>query len=438
MKFVLTLIVIAAATPAFAQYGGPAILARGESPAAMSTAQIDFRPFASVSASYNTGLGGVSVDASGKQVNTDSTGVSIAVGVSGLHSWRHTKVGLNWSTSFSHYTQASFFDSTGQNLLLGVTQQLSRHATFSWNNAASLTGSNLASPTLPSTVQFDPSTANLPSNEFFDNRTLTLNSQGALSVQRSTRLSLSIGGGAFMTRRRSTALYGVTGETASGDLQYRMTRRSTVGAMYSFSHYSFTGIFSSTDAHTVAGVYSVQISRTSEFSGSAGITRYETKFVQSVPIDPAVAALIGVSTGLRVSYQTNTIPYFNGRISRTLPKGTLFASSSYGLMPGNGLFLTSTALTIQGGYGYTGLRKWSIAAGGGYNRSRSVGNVLGLYGSYSANVSISRQVAPITHGTLGFSLRKYDSGDFKNYNKWSCAVNAGLAFSPGNVPLRLW
>ncbi len=438
MRIVRTLIAFAVASPLFAQYGGPAILARGESPAGMSAAQIDFRPFASVNASYNSGLGGVSVDANGKQINSDSLGLTASLGVSGLHSWKHTKLGLSYNASFSHYTQASFFDATGQNLLLGLTHQLSRHATFTWNNAAALTGSNMIAPTLPSTVQFDPSTANLPSNEFFDNRTLTLNSQAAVSVRRSTRLSLSFGGGGFMTRRRSSALYGVTGASATGDLQYRATRRSTIGAMYTYSHYSFTGIFSSTDAHTVAGVYSVQLSRATEFSGAGGVTAYESKFVQTVPIDPAVAALIGVSSALRVSYQTNIIPYVNARISRTLPKGTLFANGNYGLTPGNGLFLTSTAISVNGGYSYSGLRRWAISGGGGYNKSDSVGNVIGSYGSYSATFNISRQVAPITHGTLGFSLRKYDSGDFKNYNKWSYTANLGLAFSPGNVPLRLW
>jgi DNA polymerase III sliding clamp (beta) subunit (PCNA family) len=64
--------------------------------------------------------------------------------------------------------------------------------------------------------------------------------------------------------------------------------------------------------------------------------------------------------------------------------------------------------------------------------------VLGQYGSYSASLSASRQVAPMTHGVFSFNLRKFDSGDFTNYNKWSYSVNLGLSFSPGDIPVRLW
>jgi hypothetical protein len=47
----------------------------------------------------------------------------------------------------------------------------------------------------------------------------------------------------------------------------------------------------------VVGSYAVQLSRTTEFTGYAGVIRSETKFVQSVPVDPVVAALLGQTTG---------------------------------------------------------------------------------------------------------------------------------------------
>ena len=53
------------------------------------------------------------------------------------------------------------------------------------------------------------------------------------------------------------------------------------------------------------------------------------------------------------------------------------------LMPGNGLFLTSTSTNAGLGYNYVGLRHWAISAGASYNRSQSVGNVIGEYGEYS-------------------------------------------------------
>ena len=57
------LAVVAALLPAaYAQYGGPAILTRGQAPTGMSSAQIDFRPFVTFDGDYDNGLNGVSVD----------------------------------------------------------------------------------------------------------------------------------------------------------------------------------------------------------------------------------------------------------------------------------------------------------------------------------------------------------------------------------------
>jgi hypothetical protein len=219
---------------------------------------------------------------------------------------------------------------------------------------------------------------------------------------------------------------------------YRASRRSTVGVMYSYMHYSFTGLPGGSDAHTVVGSYSRSLSPTMQMSASGGITKYENVFVQLVPIDPAIAAVIGISSALRVSYQSAIMPDLAFRLSKVVPRGTVFVYASNSLNPGNGLFLTSTSTNAGAGYNYSGLRRWTISAGANYNRSNSVGNVLGSYGSYSASLSASRQVGPMTHGVFSFYARKYDSPDFKNYNKWSYGVNLGLSFSPGDIPVRLW
>ena len=301
-----------------------------------------------------------------------------------------------------------------------------------------LYGSNRASPTLPQTIAFDPNTTNVPTNDFFDNRTISVSSQANVTLQMSTRLSLSFGGDAFLTRRRSSALFGSTGLGAMGDVQYRLSRRTTVGVMYSYMHYYFTGIYGSTDTHTLAGTFSMSLSPTTQFSTYGGISRSEDVFVQIVPIDPAIAAIIGISSAQRVSYLTKYTPNFGGRLTKVVPRGTAFLSASQGINPGNGLFLTSISTTVGTGYNYTGLRAWAIAAGAAYNTSTSEGNVLGQYGSYSANLSISRQVARLTHGVLSFNARRFDSSDFHNYNKWAYTANLGLSFAPGDIPIRLW
>lgn len=438
IRAIAVLALVGLPAPVFAQYGGPAILARGQAPGPMAMTQIDFRPFVTVGGSYDTGLNGVGVDVNGRPVNDSSYGIDISGGISGTHSWKHTSLGLDYAASFRHNPGHSFYDGTNQSLLLAVTHQLSRHMTISWHNDAGISSSNYYALNLPSTIPFDPSTTYVPTTDFFDNRTIYLSSQARLTVRKSARLSYSVGASGFLTRRRSTALFGVSGVGANGDIQYRVSRRSTIGGGYAYTKYTYHGVFSGTDLHAFTGSYSIAISRALEFSAYAGVMRYEIKFIEIVAIDPAIAALVGISSARQVAYHINSTPTFGARLSYTLRRGVLYANGGHSITPGNGLFLTSTSTNAGVGYTYTARRNWTIGATAIYTYSDSLGNFVGAYGSYSSNLTIGRQVAPYTHGLLTFSARRYNSGDFRNYNKWAYGIRLGLGFAPGDVPIRLW
>lgn len=424
--------------PVFAQYAGPAILSRGEAPAAMAAPQIDFRPFVDLAAVYDTGLAGVAVNSQGQLGNEASEGLELTAGISGVHSWRHTKIGLDYRGSIRRYLHATSYDSTDQSLMLGIVHQVSRHVSLTLNESAGLFSRNFGIPGLAQTVPFDPSTTYAPTTDFFDNRTEYLSTQASLVVQKTARLSFSFGGDGFEVRRRSSALYGVIGGTAHADLQYRVTRRTTVGVNYVFSHYAYVGVLSGTDMHGVNGVYSVRVSRWLEFSGSAGMFRAETRFIQNVPIDPAIAALIGTPEGTVVLDRIDHVWGGTGRLSRTFPKGVAYISGGRGITPGNGLFLTSITNTAMAGYNYTGLRRWSLGVSVAYNHSDSIGNVIGSYGGTSGTLSASRQIVHNVHAVLSFSARQYSSATFSLYNRLIYDVRLGVGYSPGDIPLRIW
>jgi|ERR1051326_5606783 hypothetical protein len=424
--------------PLHAQYGGPAVLTRGQSPTGMSPSQIDFRPYLSLDFGYDHGLNGVSINPNGAPVDVSSTALDVSGGVSGLHSWKHTTVGLDYRAAFRHYTGQSYYDGTDQTLLLGVTHMLSRHVVFSLHENAGMFSQSAGAPSLLQTVPFDPSTTFVPTNDFFDNRTIYVSTQADLTVQKSTRLSFSIGGDGFLTRRRSTALYGVSGGGARADVQYRASRDVTVGAGYTYTHYAFRGIFSGTDLHAAVGSISTRLSRTVEFGAIAGVAYYDLKITRTVAVDPVVAAIIGISSVREVSYSVNYSPNIAARISKTVPRGIFFVNGGHAITPGNGLFLTSTSTTIGAGYSYTGLKRWSINVSLYYARSQSQANFVGTYGNLSATASVSRQIMRGTHGVFNVSVRQYDSPDFRNYNRWSYGVHLGLGFTPGDIPIRLW
>jgi hypothetical protein len=412
----------------------------------MAASQIDFRPFLTLDAGYDSGLNGVSVDTNGNPTSVSSWAASISAGVSGLHSWKHTMLGLDYRASFRHYTSHPFFDGSDQTLMLGLTQQLSRHVLLTLRQSAGMSSQNYLTPSLLQTVPFDPSTTYLPTHDFFDNRTIYFSSQADLRVQTSTRFSYDIGGDAFLTRYRSTALYGTKGAGARGDIQYRLARRSTIGAVYNFTRFSFTGALSSTVVHGLAATYAVALTKTVEFSSTIGAAFYETKFVREVPIDPVIAAVICPPPGTspvpcvatQLFYGRSWTPNIAARLSKVIPHGVLFASGGHSVIPGNGLFLTSKSSNIFGGYSYTGLKRWSVNTGVSYSRSDSVSNVLGVYSSVVISAGVSRQIMRSTHLVFSANAHKYDSPDFKNYNRWAYGINLGLGFTPGDIPIRMW
>ncbi len=426
------------AAPAFAQFGGPAILSRGDAPAAMSVPQIDFIPFLSLVGVYDTGLATVSVNSQGELASAASEGVELDFGISGVHSWKHTKVSLNYGGAAREYTHATYYSGVDQTLLFGLTQQISRHVSLQVNESAGIFAQSYGLPGLTPTVPFDPTTTYTPTTDFFDNRTLYASTQVFLTYQRSARLSFAFGGDYDLTRRRSSALYGLTGEDARGDVQYRISRRSTLGGNYMFTHFSYNGVFNGSEFHRFSATYAVQPTRNWEFSGFAGVTRVQSKFPQLVSLDPVIAALLGITQGYVVSYDLNWVPTFSGRLSKTFTSGVAYITGGHLMTPGNGLFLTSKTYNTGAGYTYSGIRRWSFNLSGGYDRAESIGNILGEYGDWNAGLQTSRQISHLVHMVAGVTARKYQSESFAGYNRLIWDARAGLSFSPRDIPLRIW
>jgi hypothetical protein len=426
------------ATSAAADSRGPAILSRGEAPAAMSIPEISFRPFVEFAGVYDTGLTGVAINSNGQLGTSVSPGIVLTGGVSGAHSWKHTKVGVDYHGSVYDYTKTTYYDGADQSLMVGLQHQFTHHVALALRESAGMFSRSYGLPALSQTAPFDSSASFIPASDFYDNRTIYASSQADLTIQKTSRLSFTLGGDFFLNRRRSTALYGATGAGARSDVQYRLSRRATIGAGYTYTHYAYHGVFSGTDLHGVIATYGIRLTKTLEFSGYGGFMREETKFEQSVPIDPAIAALIGMSAGAVIVHSIDYVPNVMGRLSQTFSRGVFSLSGGHTVTPGNGLFLTSEATLASAGYTYTGRRHWSFGAQAAYDHAKSIGNVLGSYGDVSGTLSASRQLVHAMHAVLSFSARQYQSSSFTLYNRLIYSVRLGIGFTPGDIPLRMW
>lgn len=436
LRIVLLFPVLAASLSA--QYTGPAILSRGEAPAEMVAPEVDFRPYIEVGAVHDTGLAGVGVNAQGQPLNQAGTGASITWGISGTHSWRHTKVGLEYHGNFTDYTNISHYNYLEQSLLLGITRQIRPHLSVTLRQTAGLFTVPFGPIGLRQTVPFDPTTTYVPVTDYFDNRTIYVTSQANLTYQRTARLSFDLGGDGYMIKRSSHDLYGTDGISARGDVQYRLSRRTTIGAQYMFMHFFFPGLAGATDAHAAQGTYAVRLSRRLEFSGYAGIMRVESKFIQTVPVDPIIAALLGISGAPQIVHNLLYSPNAAGRLSRTFHSGVLYVSGGHSVNPGNGLFLTSRVSSLIGGYSFTGLRRWALAVSSGYEWATAEGTIVGRYQNSNQSAQISRELGRHIHMVLSYSGMQYRSPEYSNYNRSFQDARLAFGYSPGDIPLRVW
>jgi hypothetical protein len=167
--------------------------------------------------------------------------------------------------------------------------------------------------------------------------------------------------------------------------------------------------------------------------------RIETKFLQTVPVDPVIAQLLGITDSTQIRHRIILTSRLEGRLSWLFQNGVAFLSAGRGIAPGNGLFLTSLENRYNGGYVYTGLRRWAFHAQVAYRQATSIQNQVGAYTTMSGQTAVSRTLSRWGLNVIGtFAVREYSSANFGGYNRTIQQATIGLGFSPGEVPLRIW
>jgi hypothetical protein len=264
-----------------------------------------------------------------------------------------------------------------------------------------------------------------------------VSSNADLTYHKSARLSFDFGGDAFLIRRRSSALYGVTGASARGDVAYRTSRFATTGAAYQFTHFEFTKGFGATDIHTLLLTQAFRLSRWWEFALKAGGSRVETLGLVRVAIDPVIASITGQTTGAEAIYRINWVPSGEAVLRRAFRRASMDFHYRLGVEPGNGVYLTSRVQSASFGASYQGTRRLSFGVSGGYDRLSALSQNLSHYSAYNGGAGATYKVTGPLHLLSRYNYRhtEIESGIFKR-NSYS--VSFGFGFSPGDVPLALW
>jgi hypothetical protein len=423
------------AAPSGEEYGGPAILSRGEVPGAPSSAPIAFRPFIGLNGIYDNGLIPVSVNSNGRIPTANLFGVELNLGLYGYHTWKHTTVALDYKGNFRHYSQQTYYDGTDQFLSLIVKHEPTKRLIFTLKNTAGTYSRNYF---LSSTLGIlDPNYLELPENDIYDNRVIFLTTAGDMIYRMTSRLSFDLGGEGYIVRRQSTALYGLTGYDAHGDLQYRLRRHTTIGADYRFTHFEYTQGFGNSYIHSIGLNYSTRLTRHVQFSTRLGGARVESASLEQVTLDPAIAALLGVSVGIQAVHQVHYVPDLTARLTDTFRGSQLTLSFNDNVNPGNGVYLTSRMESGIVSYSYTGVRHWNFGVDAGYTRLSALIQTLGAYDSYGVGGGVTRDLRHGLHAVLRLDARRYNVAA-DEFQRTDFRAMLGLTWSPGDVPLALW
>lgn len=418
------------------EYSGPAILSRGQAPAGQTVAPVAFRPYIGLSGVYDTGLVPVSVSSAGQIPSTDLYGLELNLGAYTYHVWKHTTLGLDYRGDFRDYS-TSYWDGTDQFLSLVLTHRPTKRVTFTLRDQAgiySLNSYSLSSPL----GSLDPNYLQLPQNDIYDSRVIFVGVSGDLTYLLTHRLSFNIGGEGSVVRRQSSALYGVTGAVARGDLEYRISRHTTVGADYRFTYFDYTRGFGNTDIQSVGLNYSTQITRHVQLSARIGGARVESTSLTEVTLDPAIAALLGESETIQAAYRLNYVPDVQVRLADTFRRSQLMLEYLDQVVPGNGVYLTSRNNSGNASYSYTGVRHWNFGVHGTYGRMSALVQTVGAYSAYGGGIGITRDLGRGLHTVLRLDTEHYDIASSTAFAHTEYRASLGLNFSPGDLPLVLW
>jgi hypothetical protein len=441
------LVALLAVEPLAAQgtYGGPSVLSRGSAGALSSSSDLMvLQPSLQLLGTYESGLYLPSVDSFGRQAGGGSSFGATAVGsLNGYRRWRHTVVGVNYQGSFRHYTRNRYMDGIDQILALNVQRQVSARTAFGLTGAGGTYSRGYGWGGMQgSALNYgdyshgpDPTLSLLPQTDLLDTRTYYAAGGVDLVHRKTARLSFSMGGSAFAVRRRAKGLVELNGYTVRGDIMYRVSRNATLGVDYSFNSFQFVRGFGASDFHIVAANLSTRLDRNWTFSLRGGGFRLENLRSVVVQLDPAVAALLGQSSGIEAFYKINYGTVIGAGLSRNFRRAGLTIRFDRGITPGNGVLLTSRRDNVGAAYSYHGWRRWSLTFNvDGTRMATTFQGVGGVYKHYTAGAGTSYRISRRLHLVGHSGWRRFDLAG-RTGGRNSYFVSAGLGFTPREMPL---
>ena len=436
MKTRMIAIVLACCSTMTAQiskYLGPGVLSRGAGDIGQRAGQdVSMRYFVSADGIYDTGLQPYSVDGTGQLANVGALyGTEVSLGAYGVHNYHHSRLGLDYKGTYRHYPDNAFFDGTDHTLAIGYTHQKSRRLVFDLRQTA---GTVSQGTTFTGALPILTDSVVNPSSLLFDNRVEYLQSTLDVNFILTPHTILTFGGDGFGVWRKATGLIGMKGYSLHGEIQHRVTERTTLGVSYQHAHYDFPKAFGESDINSFSGTFATQLGQFWTVNLQGGAYMAEVQGLQRVAVDPEIAALLGVSSTVTTFYQKSVFPQWNASLNRRFHRANLSFQYASGVSGGNGVYLTSRSDTGIAGFSYTADRKWSFSAAAGYARMEGIGQGLQSYSQFTGGSGITYSITNPIQIFARYDARHQEIVDGV-YLQNSYRATVGISFSPADVPI---
>ena len=418
-------------------FSGPSVLSRSGSPLGRSGgSSLGFRPYLSIGARYDTNIGSVAADNQGNAILGDYYGGHASWGLYGVHRGQRNLVGLEYQGQYRAYSRSGNRQGANHFVSLNYVQQVSPRTDFyvsAGGGSYAYSLYNYSTPLISNPLEG----INDPADEGFDSRTNSISGSGGLRHMLSSRLSIGFGGQAFYISRKVNSLIDSQGYSASGSVDYQVSRTQTISGNYSYRYYFFPNNFGESRIHSASIGYQHQLSPVWNFSLEGGLYRLENERLIRVQIDPILAAITGQRSALEAAHSITFRPSVGATLGRKFERASLSFHYNRGVSPGNGFMTTSERETAGVSYSYTATDKLGFHLNFGGQRHTSLAQNIGRFTSFGGGGGFSYRLWHFIHLTSNANLRqwKLNSSDF---DRLRLSAWAGISLSPGELPLSLW
>jgi hypothetical protein len=420
-------------------YSGPAVLTRSYTLSRpLDATPIKWTGSLGLSYSWDDGQAPGLVNGAAGFVSARTSSAAVTWNLGGRHRWKRDQIGLTYAGNYSEYfAQNSFSNLSGLNNSLNLDYNHVFSQRFQFHLVESLQDLSQNYPLENPALQPGSSVANInlstsPTIQLLNNTVHQSSTQAGVTYRQTARLSFDGSVSYFIIGQTEAGLTGMTGEQFSGDLNYRWTSRTTVGAYYQYTDYNYSHNVSHATSNGAGLIYSYAINRHMQLRTRLGVSQIKSRAYETIALPPQLAAILGQSESLINASSGFTTTDVSAQLVRDFGKNrTASLGFARGESPGNGLLLTSVQETATAGFSSSFFRRRvPVNVGATYSTLNATLQAnLGSVKSESVYFSTSRPISHRISSSFSANYGNYTVGG-TSLTQHFLTLSIGLAWSP--------